>query len=541
MKTLITTLNSKFIHTSLSLRLLYVATKDQHDVSFKEYTIKDNEEHIVNDLLSMNLDVIAFSCYIWNIDHILEICQKLKQYAPHLIIILGGPEVTYEAQHFLKYDAIDYVISGEGEIVFGELLSALEKKEKVDIEGVSDKTHISPVVATVDLDYIESLDSPYNLPEDQKTMAQRIIYFESSRGCPFQCQYCLSSLEKGLRFFSEEYLKKQLDIICHSQAKIIKFLDRSFNARVNHALMILGYIFENYREGQQYQFEINADVLQQPIIDFIRDYAPKGLLRFEIGIQSTYEPTNKAVKRIQNFERLSAVVKQLMDDGKCDLHLDLIAGLPYETYERFQQSFDDVFAFRAKELQLGFLKLLRGTNLRKDADEYGYIYQNEPPYEMIENKWLSQDDVKKIHLAEDMLEKYWNSGRFTKTMKCVMEEVDSAFDFFYQLGCFYQDHQYKTIGYQLDELYCYLDNYLNSQEKHELLIQDYLSQFKVKPKKWYKQTLTTQERKDAIRYLVDKYSLNQELLFRYAIVEKISLGYLVVIYKDYQCDMNIYQ
>ena len=541
MKTLITTLNSKFIHTSLSLRLLYVATKDQHDVSFKEYTIKDNEEHIVNDLLSMNLDVIAFSCYIWNIDHILEICQMLKQYAPHLIIILGGPEVTYEAQHFLKYDAIDYVISGEGEIVFGELLSALEKKEKVDIEGVSDKTHISPVVATVDLDYIESLDSPYNLPEDQKTMAQRIIYFESSRGCPFQCQYCLSSLEKGLRFFSEEYLKKQLDIICHSQAKIIKFLDRSFNARVNHALMILGYIFENYREGQQYQFEINADVLQQPIIDFIRDYAPKGLLRFEIGIQSTYEPTNKAVKRIQNFERLSAVVKQLMDDGKCDLHLDLIAGLPYETYERFQQSFDDVFAFRAKELQLGFLKLLRGTNLRKEADEYGYIYQNEPPYEMIENKWLSQDDVKKIHLAEDMLEKYWNSGRFTKTMKCVMEEVDSAFDFFYQLGCFYQDHQYKTIGYQLDELYCYLDNYLNSQEKHELLIQDYLSQFKVKPKKWYKQTLTTQERKDAIRYLVDKYSLNQELLFRYAIVEKISLGYLVVIYKDYQCDMNIYQ
>lgn len=541
MKTLITTLNSKFIHTSLSLRLLYVATKDQHDVSFKEYTIKDNEEHIVNDLLSMDLDVIAFSCYIWNIDYILEICQKLKQYAPHLIIILGGPEVTYEAQHFLKYDAIDYVISGEGEIVFGELLSALEKKEKVDIEGVSDKTHISPVVATVDLDYIESLDSPYNLPEDQKTMAQRIIYFESSRGCPFQCQYCLSSLEKGLRFFSEEYLKKQLDIICHSQAKIIKFLDRSFNARVNHALMILGYIFENYREGQQYQFEINADVLQQPIIDFIRDYAPKGLLRFEIGIQSTYEPTNKAVKRIQNFERLSAVVKQLMDDGKCDLHLDLIAGLPYETYERFQQSFDDVFAFHAKELQLGFLKLLRGTNLRKDADEYGYIYQNEPPYEMIENKWLSQDNVKKIHLAEDMLEKYWNSGRFTKTMKCVMEEVDSAFDFFYQLGCFYQDHQYKTIGYQLDELYCYLDNYLNSQEKHELLIQDYLSRFKVKPKKWYKQTLTTQERRDAIRYLVDKYSLNQELLFRYAIVEKISLGYLVVIYKDYQCDMNIYQ
>lgn len=541
MKTLITTLNSKFIHTSLSLRLLYVATKDKHDVSFKEYTIKDKSEHIVNDLLSMHLDVIAFSCYIWNIDHILDICQKLKQHDPHLTIILGGPEVTYEAKHFLEYDAIDYVISGEGEIVFGELLTALEKNEKMDIAGVSDKNYISPVVATVDLDYIESLDSPYNLPEDQKTMGQRIVYFESSRGCPFQCQYCLSSLEKGLRFFSEDYLKKQLDVICHSEAKTIKFLDRSFNARVDHALIILKYIFENYREGQQYQFEINADVLQQPIIDYIRDYAPKGLLRFEIGIQSTYEPTNKAVKRIQNFERLSEVVKRLMNDGKCDLHLDLIAGLPYETCERFKQSFDDVFVFRAKELQLGFLKLLRGTSLRNDADEYGYIYQNEPPYEMIENKWLSQDDIHKIHLAEDMLEKYWNSGRFVKTMNYIMDKVESPFEFFYQLGCFYQEHQYKTIGYQLDELYYYLDSYLNNQEVHELLIQDYLSQFKVKPKKWYKPTLSTQERKDAIRYLVDKYSLNQELLFRYAVVEKISQGYLVVIYKDYQCDMKIYQ
>ena len=179
-------------------------------------------------------------------------------------------------------------------------------------------------------------------------MGKRILYFETSRGCPFQCQYCLSSLEQGLRFFSEDYLKRQLNLICHSSAKTIKFLDRSFNADANHAIMILDYIFKHYQEGQQFQFEINADVLNQKIIDFIREKAPKGLLRFEIGIQSTYEPTNRAVKRIQNFKRLSEVITMLMQDGQCDLHLDLIAGLPYETYERFAQSFDDVLPFVQK-------------------------------------------------------------------------------------------------------------------------------------------------------------------------------------------------
>ena len=540
MKTLITTLNSKFIHTSLSLRLLYVASYKDFDIDFKEYTIKDSLEHIVSDILSMNIQILAFSCYIWNIEYIQELCQMIKKQKPEMIIILGGPEVTYEPQYFLETTDIDYVISGEGEKVFPMLLKAIENHETVDIPGVSYHQHISSIIATVDLAYVESLDSPYNLQQDQKNMSKRILYFESSRGCPFQCQYCLSSLEQGLRFFSEDYLKKQLDIICHSGAKTIKFLDRSFNANAKHAIMILDYIFKNYQPGQQFQFEINADVLNQNIIDFIKMHAPEGLLRFEIGIQSTYEPTNQAVKRIQNFERLSEVVQQLMVDGKCDLHLDLIAGLPYESFERFAKSFDDVFAFRAKELQLGFLKLLRGTSLRNDALEYGYQYQNEPPYEMIENHWLSQTDVMKIHMAEDMLEKYWNSGRFVRTMNVIMDHQSSAFDFFYQLACFYQQQHYKKIGYQLDELFMYLDSYLGTKY-HDLLIWDYLCQFKVKPKRWYQPTLSPQQRKLVIRYLVDQYHLSQETLFRYALVEKLQQGYLVVIYKDYQCTMDIYK
>lgn len=540
MKTLITTLNSKFIHTSLSLRLLYVSTYKDFDIDFKEYTIKDSLEHIVLDILSMEIDVLALSCYIWNIEYIQKLCEMIKKEKPEMMIILGGPEVTYEPQYFLDSTYADYIISGEGERVFPQLLKTIENHQNADIPGVSYHDHISSIIATVDLAYVESLDSPYMLPQDRDNMSKRILYFESSRGCPFQCQYCLSSLEKGLRFFSKDYLLKQLDMICHSNIRTVKFLDRSFNADADHAIMILDYIFKNYQPGQQFQFEINADVLNQKIIDFIKDNAPKGLLRFEIGIQSTYEPTNKAVKRIQNFDRLSEVVQQLMEDGKCDLHLDLIAGLPYETYERFKKSFDDVFAFHAKELQLGFLKLLRGTSLREDALVYGYHYQKEPPYEMIENKWLTQKDVIKIHMAEDMLEKYWNSGRFVRTMNAVMSQVQSPFDFFYQFAYFHHQHHYKKIGYQLDELFMYLDSYLG-EEYHDLLIWDYLSLFKVKPKRWYHPTLTAQQRKDVIRYLVDEYHLSQEMLFRYAIVERISQGYLVVIYKDFQCKMEIYK
>lgn len=540
MKTLITTLNSKYIHTSLSLRLLYVASYHHFDVDFKEYTIKDSLEHIVDDLLSMQLDMIAFSCYIWNIEYIDKLCHMLRQRQPDIILALGGPEVTYEPQYFLEHIPVDYILSGEGEEIFPQLLEALEKKQDVCLPGVSYRGHISSTVAVADLKYVESLDSPYCLPQDQKDMGKRILYFETSRGCPFQCQYCLSSLEQGLRFFSEDYLKRQLNLICHSSAKTIKFLDRSFNADANHAIMILDYIFKHYQEGQQFQFEINADVLNQKIIDFIREKAPKGLLRFEIGIQSTYEPTNRAVKRIQNFKRLSEVITMLMQDGQCDLHLDLIAGLPYETYERFAQSFDDVFAFRAKELQLGFLKLLRGTSLRNDAKDYGYVYQKEPPYEMLENKWLSHDDMEKIHMAEDMLEKYWNSGRFVHTMNAVMDDVSSPFAFFYDLSCFYHEKQYKKIGYQLDELYLYLDSYL-PEKYHDLLIMDYLLQFKVKPKKWYQSTLTPQSKKQVLRELSQKYQLDSELLFRYAIVEEIQDHYLVVIYKDYQCQWSMYK
>lgn len=548
MKTLIATFNSKYIHTSLALRLLYVASYKQHDVDFKEYTIKDKIEDVCNDILSQHIDILALSTYIWNVDETRELAHLLKQRKAEIIIILGGPEVTYEPEYFLKHFDIDYVLSGEGEQTFPALLDAIENQEELVMEGVSYKKNgniiTQGIAKNCDLSVIEALDSPYLLERDLPHMKNRIVYFESSRGCPYQCQYCLSSLEKGVRFFSDDYIKQQLKGIIDAGAKTIKFLDRSFNVHPKKALTILQFIVENHRPGQQFQFEINADVLDQRIIDYVNEKAPKNLLRFEIGIQSTYEPTNEIVKRRQDFTRLSKVIKDLNDGGKADLHLDLIAGLPHESYDRFKQSFNDVFAFRAKELQLGFLKLLRGTSLRNDASIYEYDYDQEAPYEIISNHVLSNDDRQEIHIAEEMLEKYWNSGRFYRTLNHLFDYYfDSPFDFFHDFGHYYMDHGFKMIGYQIDELFIYLKEYLETFNIHvdTYLLEDYFLLFKVKPKRWWVSHLSHEQRNQWIhellhdKALLEVYDLNQDILFRYSMIEKIDGLYFIAIYKDYQC------
>lgn len=540
MKTLITTLNSKYIHKSLSLRLLYVATKEYHEVDFKEYTIKEDLDTIANDIIEQKVQVVAFSVYIWNVDLIKILIDKLKKMDPQLVIVIGGPEVSYEIDYFLDNFKIDYLISGEGEVAFKELLDCLETQQPINIQGISRKDKRDyQQTKPVDLQYLETLESPYLLKRDLADMDKRILYFETSRGCPYQCQYCLSSLEKGLRFFSLDYLKAQLSLLLDSGVKTIKLLDRSFNAKTAHALAILEFIFKHYRPEIQFQFEINGDVLDQRIIDYINDYAPRGLLRFEIGIQSTYEPTNEIVKRYQNFERLSEVIKQLQQNHKIDFHLDLIAGLPLENLERFARSFDDVFAFYPKELQLGFLKLLRGTSLRKEAEKYGYVYDENPPYELLYSNDLSPEDIGKIHLAEEMLEKFWNSGKMPITMNTVIRTVASPFYFFLDLGNYYLKQQFKMFKFQNDELFSYLDEYLNRQYQ-DLLIEDYLRLSKIKPKRWWKARLDKSEARETMHYLIEKYDLDQEEVFRYGVVEKVTDGYLLAIYQNYQVSVKKY-
>ncbi len=540
MKTLITTLNSKYIHKSLSLRLLYVATKDYHDVDFVEYTIKEDLDKITADIIARKVQIVAFSVYIWNVELIKELCIKLKNINQNLIIIFGGPEVSYEIDYFLDNYEIDYLISGEGEIAFKQLLDCLENKKGISIQGVSSRNNRDyHQTVPVDLKYLESLDSPYLLKRDLADISKRVLYFETSRGCPYQCQYCLSSLEKGLRFFGLDYLKRQLELLMATDVKIIKLLDRSFNAKTEHALAILEFIFQHYRPGIQFQFEINGDVLDQRIINYINKSAPEGLLRFEIGIQSTYEPTNEIVKRYQDFTRLSEVIKQLQTNHKIDFHLDLIAGLPLENLDRFAKSFDDVFSFYPKELQLGFLKLLRGTSLRKDAEKYGYIYDKNPPYELVASNDLTKEDINKIHIVEDMLEKYWNSGKMPITMNKVMRQIDSPFYFFLDLGNYYKKQNYKHINYQNDELFKYLNSYFNGEYLNDL-IEDYLRLTKVKPKRWWKTTLNKETSRKIMHKLIKEYDLNQEDLFRYSIIEELDDYYLVATYKNYQAVINKY-
>lgn len=540
MKTLITTLNSKYIHKSLSLRLLYVATKDHHDVDFVEYTIKEDLDKITADIIAKKVQIIAFSVYIWNVKLIKELCIRLKREDQNLVIILGGPEVSYEIDYFLDNYEIDYLISGEGEIAFKQLLDCLENNKEISIQGVSTKDNRSyHQTVPIDLNYLEALDSPYLLERDFADMSKRVLYFETSRGCPYQCQYCLSSLEKGLRFFSLDYLKKQLELLMKTDVRIIKLLDRSFNANTQHALAILEFIFKHYRPGIQFQFEINGDVLDQRIIDYINKSAPEGLLRFEIGIQSTYQPTNKIVKRYQDFTRLSEVIKQLQTNHKIDFHLDLIAGLPLENLDRFAKSFDDVFSFYPKELQLGFLKLLRGTSLRKDAEVFGYIYDNNPPYELIASNDLTKEDINKIHIVEDMLEKYWNSGKMPITMNKIMRQVDSPFYFFLELGNYYKDHNFKQFNYQNDEIFKYLNDFLKNKYLNDL-IEDYLRLTKIKPKRWWKATMNKEDGRKIMHELIKEYGLNQEDLFRYSIIEKLDNYYLVATYKNYQSIINKY-
>ena len=541
MKTLLTTLNAKYIHTSLALRWLYVASKDSHDIDFKEYTIKDDVEYIANDILNQGIDILGIGVYIWNVRQIKELVTILKTKNPNLIIILGGPEVSYETEFFLNTWNIDYIISGEAEFVLEELIGNIKNRDDVKSPHVAYANNLISQPAVANIEKLEKLDSPYQLDRDKNLIPTKISYFESSRGCPYMCQYCLSSLEGNVRYFSTNYIDSQLTYLFNNGSKTVKFLDRTFNLNRKHTLFVFDLIKKLHNSKTVCQFEIYADIMPSEMIDYINTF-PKDFIRFEIGIQSTYEETNKAVKRIQNFDKIRENVDRLHEGGVVDLHLDLIAGLPYETCERFKDSFNEVFSLRAKEVQLGFLKLLRGTNLRKQAEIYGYLYDLEGPYEIYQNNSLSVEDVSRIKIVEDMLEKYWNSGRFKGTMDIIFskEENKDYFEWFYQLGLFYAKQGIPRIGHHLDQIYRALHDFIKPEGiLLKTLLLDYYGQFKIRPKRFIEPTLETKEKKQFIRLLLkdnlfmSKNDLDPSILYKYTYYEKINENqYLLIQYKD---------
>lgn len=545
MKTILTTLNAKYIHTSLALRWLYVVNREQHDIDFIEYTIKESVDKIADDIISTNCAVVGISVSIWNVSQSRDLASRLKQLNPDIIIVVGGPEVSYEPKFFIDNWDIDFVISGEGEFVLGRLLDALQDMniDDVDIESVSSKRKISYKPAQVEIAELVKYPSPYQLERDDEDRKNRMTYFETSRGCPYSCQYCLSSLEKGVRYFPPEYVTDNLNFLINSNVRQIKFLDRTFNLNKKHTSLVFDFLLQNHRPNLSCQFEIYADLLNDETIDYLNNNVPKDYFRFEIGIQSTHEPTNIAVRRRQDFPLLYSNIEKIMNGGVIDLHLDLIAGLPYETFDRFRKSFNDVFQLRAKEVQLGFLKLLRGTNLRRDAKFYGYSYDEEAPYEVFSGNDISAKDLDRIRDAEGALEKFWNSGRFTQTMNYLFDEhyVGRYFQLFDEIGQYYNQHNLPHMGYQLEDLFRYLNDFLTSNgiDAFALLRDDYYSNFKRRPQGFWKDSMDKRDRKRMLynigqdKDFLKRHNIDRRIIEKMTAIDPLPSGeYLLTIFFD---------
>lgn len=512
MKTVVTTLNAKYIHTCLALRYLKAYAEPEFPVEIMEFTIKDPPMNIATELYTKEADVIGFSCYIWNIEETIPVINMLKKINPDVTIVLGGPEVSYDTEEWMKrIPEVDIIVIGEGEATFKEVLEAVKEKRNLsDVKGIAyrENANIKFTYPREKID-LNEIPSPFRFEDDLPQLSKRVTYVETSRGCPFSCQFCLSSIEVGVRYFNIERMKEELLFLMDHGAKTIKFVDRTFNIRKSYAMEMFQFLIDHHREGCVFQFEITADIMRPEVIQFLNENAPPGLFRFEIGVQSTNDETNVLIKRRQNFEKLSRTVTMVKDGGKIVQHLDLIAGLPEEDYQSFRKTFNDVFALRPEELQLGFLKLLRGTGLRIQADEFGYVYMDHAPYEILGNRVLSFADIVKIKQVEDVLNKYWNDHRMDYTIEYLIEHCfETPFDFFQSFGAYWEAKGWSRIGHQLEDLFTRLLSFI----KHEQLPQlnnivgfmklDYLRNQKHKPRTiWWKETLTKETRQAISRQL----------------------------------------
>ncbi|MGG2093074.1 B12-binding domain-containing radical SAM protein [Bacillus sp. S13(2024)] len=547
MNVVISTLNAKYIHTNLAIRYIKAYAQPEFDLEMAEYTINDPAMNIVTDLHKRKPDVIGFSCYIWNIEETIEVIQMLKKINPNLIIFVGGPEVTYDVTDWLKrVPEIDFIIIGEGEIAVKNLLFEIQGAQQFEkLDGIgfikADGTHvIKPQREKLNL---KELPSPYRFPEDIPHLSKRITYIETSRGCPFSCQFCLSSIEVGVRYFDRERIKEDIRYLMKNGARIIKFVDRTFNISRSYAMEMFQFLIDEHVPGTVFQFEITADIMRPEVIEFLNTHAPAGLFRFEIGVQSTNDQTNDLVKRRQNFEKLTRTVTMVRDGQKIAQHLDLIAGLPEEDYQSFRKTFNDVFALRPEELQLGFLKLLRGTGLRIQANDYQYVYMNQAPYEMLANNVLSFDEIIQIKQVEDVLEKYWNAHRMDNAVSYVISHTfDTPFDFFQEFGTYWDTQGWSRIGHQLEDLFQRLYQFLKSRKTTQLhtikalLTVDYLQNHKYRPRKSW---ITEQRKKEEINsyykiimerpnILGDEFAalqLTEKDLYKRTIVEYIPFDY----------------
>jgi len=483
MKTLIVALNSKYIHSALAPWYLKAACGDKNrDISVLEHTINESYDYVLSSIYIRKPDVIAFSCYIWNIAQVIRLTADLKKLLPKSVIILGGPEVSYDSYNILvKHNYIDFVLSGEGETSFPKLLQYIEASitpassetdtwqirkpaeaagaELKNIEGLSYRDNgriVTNPPATVAV--LDDIPSPYT-DEMLSSLKNRIAYFETTRGCPFSCSYCLSSACTGVRYFSLERVFSDLDRLLSAGVSQIKFVDRTFNFNKKRALEIVNHIISLNVKNCNFHFEVGADLFDDKLLTAL-EKAPSGLFQVEAGVQTTNKAALSAIARKTNLTKLFANLKRLVKSGNVHVHADLIAGLPYEDYSSFSKSFNDLYSVEPQHLQLGFLKFLKGTAMRENAEAFGYHFYDLAPYEILSGNNISYDELIVLKGIAHILDKFYNTGRFELSLRYIVRSAfKSPFDFYESFYNFYSKEGYLNENISLKEMYHILNRF----------------------------------------------------------------------------------
>lgn len=464
MKILLAACNAKYIHSNLAVYdLRAYASAYQEHILLREYTINQTKDEILKDIYLTGADIVCFSCYIWNISFVKDLLCDLHKILPETKFWAGGPEVSFDAEAFLrKTPQMTGVMTGEGEKTFLELVHYYVDGEGslAEIPGIvyrdGEEIHNNGWRELTDLSEI-----PF-VYEQLKDFENKIIYYESSRGCPFSCSYCLSSIDKKLRFRDLELVRRELQFFLDHRVPQVKFVDRTFNCRHEHAMEIWRYILEHDNGVTNFHFEISADLLRDEEIQLMSKMRP-GLIQLEIGVQSTNTDTIHAIHRHMDLVKLERSVAKIHSFGNIHQHLDLIAGLPYEEYNTFHRSFNDVYEMKPDQLQLGFLKVLKGSLMEQEAQKYGILHKEKEPYEVLSTNWLSYREILKLKRVESMVEVYYNSGQFQNTLEYLVPQFEDAFIFYEKLGAFYEEKGYSEISHSRMRRYEILLEFLKEE------------------------------------------------------------------------------
>lgn len=488
MNIVLTAINAKYIHSNLAVYSLRAYAKEYcNEIEIAEYTINQQTNDILMDLYKKKPDVLCFSCYIWNLTYVETLVREIRKLMPQIPIWVGGPEVSYDAVDVLtRLPELTGVIFGEGEETFLELMRHYHREGKMlkEIAGIAYCDETGQICENEWRPVIDLSTVPF-VYEDMADFKNKIIYYESSRGCPFSCSYCLSSVDKCLRFRDLELVKRELQFFIDEEVPQVKFVDRTFNCNHKHAMEIWRYLIEHDKGITNFHFEVSADLLNEEELCLIEKMRP-GLIQLEIGVQSTNERTIKEIRRTMKFAEVARIVKRINQGKNVHQHLDLIAGLPYEDLESFKKSFNNVYHLRPEQLQLGFLKVLKGSYMEEQKETYGLVYQSRPPYEVLYTKWLSYEEVLELKMVEDVVEVYYNSGQFIYTLRQLQKEFDSPYEMYVQLGKYYETRNLHMMSHsrvrRYEILLAFINTLCTGKEElyRELLVFDLYLREKVK-------------------------------------------------------------